>query len=75
MEGTQYIESVLISSPISSGQEVIHGTLDIDDNGFDDILWRNLDDGQNSVWLMNANGFDRLEKLDPLTDTSWQSYV
>ncbi|NET86291.1 MAG: hypothetical protein F6J94_31825 [Moorea sp. SIO1F2] len=75
MEGTQYIESVLIDSPISIGQEVIHGTLDIDDNGFDDILWRNLDDGQNSVWLMNANGFDRLERLEPVTDPSWQSYV
>ncbi|EGJ34564.1 MULTISPECIES: VCBS repeat-containing protein [Moorena] len=75
MDGTEYVESVFIDSAPISGDWEIRGTMDFDDNGFDDILLRNGSDGQNGIWLMNETGLQQAVATESLTGDEWQSYV
>ena len=75
MEGTEYVESVLIASLPMSGEWEVRGTMDFDDNGFDDVLLRNGTTGQNEIWLMDQTGLQQAVATQSLTGQSWQSYV
>ncbi|NEQ79885.1 MAG: VCBS repeat-containing protein [Moorea sp. SIO2I5] len=75
MDGTEYVESVLIGSAPISGEWEIRGTMDFDDNGFDDVLLRNGTTGQNQIWLMNETGLQEAVATESLTGDDWQSYV
>ncbi len=74
MEGTEYVESVLISS-LPSAEWEVRGTMDFDNNNFDDVLLRNGTTGQNQIWLMNETGLQEAVATQSLTGQSWQSYV
>ncbi|NEO39206.1 MAG: hypothetical protein F6J90_23870 [Moorea sp. SIOASIH] len=75
MDGTEYVESVFIDSAPISGEWEIRGTMDFDDNGFDDVLLRNGTSGQNGIWLMNETGLQQAVTTESLTGDEWQSYV
>ncbi len=75
MEGTEYVESVLIASLPMSGEWEVRGTMDFDNNNFDDVLLRNGTTGQNEIWLMNQTGLQEAVATQSLTGQSWQSYV
>ncbi|NEO23173.1 MULTISPECIES: VCBS repeat-containing protein [unclassified Moorena] len=75
MDGTEYVESVFIDSAPISGEWEIRGTMDFDDNGFDDVLLRNGTTGQNQIWLMNQTGLQQAVATESLTGDEWQSYV
>ncbi|NEO03809.1 MAG: hypothetical protein F6K50_53575 [Moorea sp. SIO3I7] len=75
MEGSEYVESVLIASLPISGEWEIRGTMDFDNNGFDDVLLRNGTTGQNEIWRMNETGLQEAVATQSLTGQSWQSYV
>ncbi|OLT61117.1 Ig-like domain-containing protein [Moorena bouillonii] len=75
MEGSEYVESVLIASLPISGEWEVRGTMDFDNNNFDDVLLRNGTTGQNEIWLMNQTGLQEAVATQSLTGQSWQSYV
>ncbi len=45
---------------------------DFDSNGRTDILWRNAGTGQNTVWLVDAQGGVTTAGLPPVADGSWR---
>ncbi|WP_424103737.1 Ig-like domain-containing protein [Moorena producens] len=75
MEGSEYVESVLIASLPISGEWEVRGTMDFDNNGFDDVLLRNGTTGQNEIWRMNETGLQEAVATQSLTGQTWQSYV
>ena len=58
------------SSPLSFGAAVG----DVDGDGKDDIFWRNAQNGQNWMWIMDGNQADWPEcgPVESLEDTNWE---
>ena len=47
------------------------GTGDFNDDGNDDLLWRNLSDGRNAVWFMNGVTWIGVAFLPSASDLNW----
>lgn len=51
----------------------IAGVSDFDQDGSADILWRNYNSGENSIWLMNKTAKKSTKSLGKVSDPSWES--
>ena len=57
-----------------SGWEII-GNGDVNDDGIDDLLWRNTTDGRMAVWFMTADGQqERAVVMDNTAPIGWDAY-
>lgn len=54
MDGTQETDARYVSPDVASAGWLVVGSADFDADGKADILWRNVDSGQLSVWFMNG---------------------
>ena len=59
------------SSPFSYVPTLTNGA-DMDANGQTDLIWRNLSNGLNSVWMMNGTTPASVAALPQVTDPSWK---
>ncbi|MCY7274697.1 MAG: DUF4347 domain-containing protein [Phormidesmis sp. CAN_BIN44] len=50
----------------------IVSTADFNNDGTDDLLWRNQATGQNAIWQLNSTGFQSGRYLTPVADLNWK---
>lgn len=58
--------------PVGDLNWQIAGTGDFDNDTHVDILWRNVSNGMNIVWLMNGSEWNGSVELIPVADLTWQ---
>jgi hypothetical protein len=71
MNGTSWSSSVWLSGVADTNWEIV-GTGDFNNDGKTDIVWRNKNDGNNTIWLMNGTLWSSSVWLSGVADTNWE---
>jgi hypothetical protein len=71
MDGTNLTTGVALI-PVADANWSIGGIGDYNQDGKEDILWRNGATGQNFAWLMNGTELATGVALTPVADSNWQ---
>lgn len=71
MEGTSLASFTLTTNiPANSGWQV-QATGDMDGDGDGDVFWRNIQTGDNGIWIMNGASLVSAVSLPKITDFNW----
>ncbi|MBF0567454.1 MAG: VCBS repeat-containing protein [Nitrospirae bacterium] len=71
MNGTSVTGGVFLPTLADTNTWLVEGVGDFNNDGYADILWRNVSTGENMIWLMNGATVQSYVSLPTLSDRNW----
>lgn len=69
-----YNSSALLSISVADQNWQIVGSADFNQNGFDDLVWRNNTTGDNAIWYMNGGTVTSTSSFNSVNDSNWRIF-
>ncbi|NEO78678.1 hypothetical protein [Moorena sp. SIO4G3] len=75
LDGTVFQNAVLIESEAADGPWEFRGAYDANNDGIDDLFFRNSITGQNGMWMIQNDSVDKIVAINTVEETNFSFYV